>query len=171
MGRKDMAITANVQPLPVSEEDPLYRKLEITMQRLGHLVGFRERLNWKENVASIELGDNDQLTQLKKTAAKNDGMLLFWAKWSKNTVYQHLILHPNDEGFYFPFRFSEPFCIEMKNKKIWFGSSVHLLEELTWLEMAMEQQKAPEVVEYWNAFRELCRQSEEHVSPFQLERT
>lgn len=166
-----MAITANVQPLPVSDEDPLYRKLEITMQQLGHLVGFRERLNWKENVASIELGDRQQLTQLKKVAAKNDGVLLFWAKWSKNTVYQHLILHPNDEGFYLPFRFAEPFFVEIKNKKIWFGSSVHLLEELTWLEMTMEQQDSPEVVEYWNIFRELCRQSEQHVSPFQLEHT
>lgn len=166
-----MGITANVQQLPISEEDALYRELEITMQRLGHLVPFREKLNWEKHIHSIELGDGGQLQQLKKAAAKNDGVLLFWAKMSKNTVYRNLIFHPNDEGFYLPFRFHEPFCIEMKGKKIWFGSSIRLLEELGWLEIAMNASDSDEVVEFWKGFQKLCLESKEHFSAFQLERT
>ncbi|HEX7066118.1 MAG TPA: hypothetical protein VF199_13700 [Bacillales bacterium] len=166
-----MTIAGNVQPLPVSEGDTLYRELEIMMQRLGHLVGFREKLNWQNTIDSFQLGDNEQLRQLQKTAAKNDGLLLFWAKWTKNTVFRNLIFHPNDQGFYLPFRFDEPFALEMKGKKIWFGSSVRLLEELDWLEMTMEQLDSPEVVEFWRNFRELSRSSKEHYSPFQLENT
>lgn len=166
-----MTITANLQQLPVSEEDVLYRELEIMMQRLGHLVGYREKMNWQNVINTIQLGDDEQLRQLKKTAAKNDGILLFWAKWTKNTVYRNLIFHPNDEGFYLPFRFDEPFILEIKGKKIWFGSSIRLLEELSWLEMTMEQLDSQEIVEYWENLRELCRSSQEHYSPFQLEHT
>lgn len=170
-----MTITANVRHLPVPEdqssEDPFYRKLEIRMQQLGHLTPFRETLNWDQNVSSYQLGDPQQLQQLKKTAASNDGVLLFYAKLSKNTVFQHLILHPNDEGFYLPFRFDTPFIIEIKNRKYWFGSSVRLLEELKWLEITMEQKGSTDTVEYWKTFRELCRSSLEHFSPFQLENT
>ncbi|HET7580482.1 MAG TPA: hypothetical protein VFK33_14470 [Bacillales bacterium] len=166
-----MAITANIEKLPVSEEDPLYRELEITMQRLGHLVPFREHLNWDEHIDSVQLGDNDQLQQLKKTAAKNDGALLFWVKLSKNTVFRHLIFHPNNQGFYLPFRFAEPFTLEMKGKKIWFGSSIRLLEELGWLEMTMEQSEDNDVIEYWKTLRELCSTSKERMSAFQLEHT
>lgn len=166
-----MGITANIQQLPISEGDALYRELEITMQRFGHLVPFREKLNWDKQIASVELGNEEQLQQLKKAAAKNDGALLFWAKLSKNTVYRHLIFHPNDEGYYLPFRFHEPFSIEMKGKKIWFGSSVRLLEELSWLEMAMNQSDEHDVVDYWKALRQLCADSKEHFSAFQLERT
>lgn len=163
-----MTITASVRHLPITEEDGLYRELEITMQRLGHLVAFREKLNWSKHFGELQLGERDQLQRLKKTAAKNEGIPLFWARLSKNTLFQHLIFHPNTEGYYLPFRFSEPFVIEWKGKKIWFGSSVRLLEELGWLEMALNQQNDEKITSIWNAFKDSCIESNEQFSPFHL---
>lgn len=163
-----MTITASVRNLPISEEDSLYRELEITMQRLGHLVAYREKLNWSEQYGELQLGERHQLQRLKKTAAKNEGIPLFWAKLSKNTLFQHLFIHPNTEGYYLPFRFSEPFVIERKGKKIWFGSSVRLLEELGWLEMELNQQGDEEISAIWKAYCDLCHESNERFSPFHL---
>lgn len=166
-----MKIMANVEQLPVSKdkEDVFFRELEISMQRMGHLTPFREKLNWSEKIDAFELGNDNELQGLKKAAAKNDGTFLLFAKLSKGTVFQHIILHPNNHGFYLPFRFDEPFYLTVKNKKIWFGSSIRLTEELNWLQMTMEKDQHDDgVVEFWRSFRELCRKSTEHFSPFQL---
>ncbi|MGC4378447.1 hypothetical protein WD019_16210 [Fictibacillus sp. Mic-4] len=162
-------ITAEIKPLPVSprkeDKDHLYRELEIQMQRLGHLVPFREELNWENDITTIDIGKSETLNRLKKTAAKNDGVFLFYAKLFKGTVYQHIIMHPNDSGFYLPFRFEEPFFITVKNKKIWIGSSIRLQEELTWLEETMKNLEDDEVVDYWKTWRSLCEISIENMSP------
>jgi hypothetical protein len=163
-----LTITANIEQLP--KDDIFYRELEITMQRMGHLTPFREELNWDEKIETLELGSGDQLHRLKKAAAKNDGTLLFFAKWMKSTVYRHLILHPNNNGFYLPFRFDEPFTLDIQNQKIWVGSSVRLLEELNWLQITMErdQDQDSELIDFWKTLRELCRKSTKHTSAFQL---
>ncbi|MDN4523262.1 hypothetical protein [Fictibacillus fluitans] len=165
-------ITAEVKPLPVStkkeDQDLLYRELELQMQRLGHLVPFREELNWENEIGTVEIGSETIITRLKKAAAKSDGVLLLYAKLTKGTVYQHIIMHPNIEGFYLPFRFEEPFFITVKNKKIWIGSSVRLAEELNWLEITMLNHDQQEVVECWSALKQLCELSIEHHSPIIL---
>ncbi|MCQ6267173.1 hypothetical protein M1K46_16160 [Fictibacillus sp. WQ 8-8] len=167
-------ITAEVKPLPVStkkeDQDVLYRELELQMQRLGHLVPFREELNWGNEIGSVEIGPDSIINKLKKAAAKSDGVLLLYAKLTKGTVYQHIIMHPNVEGFYLPFRFEEPFFITVKNKKIWIGSSVRLAEELNWLGITMQNLEDKEVVDCWNAFKELCELSIEHHSPIIMNR-
>lgn len=162
-------ITAEVKPLPVStnkeDQDLLYRKLELEMQRLGHLVPFREELNWGNDIGAVEIGTNTIINKLKKAAAKSDGVLLLYAKLTKGTVYQHIIMHPNVEGFYLPFRFEAPFFITVKNKKIWIGSSIRLAEELNWLSITMQSLDDQEVVDCWNAFKELCELSINNHSP------
>ncbi|MDN4073288.1 hypothetical protein [Fictibacillus terranigra] len=167
-------ITAEVKPLPVStkkeDQDVLYRELELQMQRLGHLVPFREELNWGKEIGTVEIGSDSIINKLKKAAAKSDGVLLLYAKLTKGTVYQHIILHPNTEGFYLPFRFEEPFFITVKNKKIWIGSSVRLAEELNWLKITMQNYEDQEVVDCWSAFKELCELSIEHHSPVIMNR-
>lgn len=167
-------ITASVKPLPVShnkdDQDYLYRQLEIEMQRLGHLVPFREELNWDKEITTMELGNVETLEKLKKAAAKNDGVFLFYAKLTKGTVYQHIILHPNTEGFYLPFRFEEPFQITVKNKKYWIGSSIRLAEELAWLEITMKNLEDDSVVEYWKYLSELCQSSVQNMSPILLQK-
>ncbi|MFC7370724.1 hypothetical protein ACFQPF_03435 [Fictibacillus iocasae] len=167
-------ITAYVKPLPVSckkeDEDYLYRELEIHMQRLGHLVPFREELNWHDEIQTVEIGTNETLNKLKKTAAKNDGVFLLYAKITKGTVYQHVIMHPNNEGFYLPFRFEEPFHITVKNKKYWIGSSIRLAEELSWLEITMKNTDDQDVVECWNSLKSMCEQSISTMSPILLEK-
>ncbi|HET7629177.1 MAG TPA: hypothetical protein VFK44_12465 [Bacillales bacterium] len=166
-----LTIAATVQPLPFTEDDPLYRDLEIMMQRLGHLVAFREKFQWEERVERFELGDENDLRKLKKCAAKNDGVPLFWARLTKNTVYRHLLFHPNNEGFYLPVRFDDPFTITAGGKNVWFGSSVRLGEELKWLEMSMNHNNDESLIECWRAFRELCQCSVERMCPIQLEHT
>ncbi|SDM67513.1 hypothetical protein SAMN04488137_1378 [Fictibacillus solisalsi] len=167
-------ITAEVKPLPVStkkeDQDLLYRELELQMQRLGHLVPFREELNWGNEIGTVEIGSETIITKLKKAAAKSDGVLLLYAKLTKGTVYQHIIMHPNVEGFYLPFRFEEPFFITVKNKKIWIGSSIRLAEELNWLEITMQNHDEQEVVECWRALKELCELSMEYNSPIILKK-
>ncbi|KSU85228.1 hypothetical protein QUF84_13530 [Fictibacillus enclensis] len=167
-------ITAEVKPLPVStkkeDQDLLYRELELQMQRLGHLVPFREELNWENEIGTVEIGSETIITKLKKAAAKSDGVLLLYAKLTKGTVYQHIIMHPNVEGFYLPFRFEEPFFITVKNKKIWIGSSIRLAEELNWLEITMRNHDQQEVVECWSALKALCELSTEHNSPIILKK-
>ncbi|MFC7394936.1 hypothetical protein [Scopulibacillus cellulosilyticus] len=167
-----MSILAKLKPLPVEEiskDDVLYRGLEIKMQQLGHLTPFRESLNWNEEIASYELGSHELIEKLKKTAAKNDGVPLFYAKLLKKTIYQNLILHPNNQGFYLPFRFEEPFTIEIKGKKIWIGSSIRLSEELAWLELTMKNENDNDLVEVWKTLQEICRESFEHMTPIQLQ--
>jgi hypothetical protein len=162
-------ITASVKPLPVShnkeDQDHLYRQLEIEMQRLGHLVPFREDLNWNKEILTLDIGTEETLEKLKRAAAKNDGVFLFYAKLFKGTVYQHLILHPNTEGFYLPFRFEEPFQIKAKNKKYWIGSSIRLAEELSWLQLTMKECEDETVVAYWQYLSDLCQTSAKNMSP------
>lgn len=163
-----MTILAEIKPLPVedmSKDDEFYRELEIKMQQLGHLTPFRESLNWKNDIASFEIGTEAVIEQLKKTAAKNDGVPLFYVKISKKTVYQNLIFHPHNQGFYLPFRFDKPFFLEIKGKKIWIGSSVRLAEELTWLELTMKNETAEDLIELWQMLRKICEESNEKVSP------
>jgi hypothetical protein len=163
-------IYANIRPILEDEnylEDPLYRKLEIHMQRVGCLLAYREELNWEKNIDSIELGDVETLKKFKKVAAKNDGMLLIYAMLTKGTVYEHLIGHPNSEGIYLPFDFNGPFYIKHNNKKLWLGSVPRLEEELKWLEMAMENQP-DDITSYWNNLRSACRVSIENKSPMIL---
>jgi hypothetical protein len=165
-----LSIYANIRPILDDEnrfDHPLYRKLEIYMQRLGCLLAYREQLNWKEEIDSIELGDAVILKRLKKVAAKNDGVPLLYAVLTNGTVYQHLIGHPNSEGIYLPFDFSDPFYIKHNNNKLWVGSTLRLQEELNWLEMTMENQ-AEDICSYWSKLRTACQLSIEHTSPMIL---
>ncbi|TCP19975.1 hypothetical protein EV207_15611 [Scopulibacillus darangshiensis] len=163
-----MSILAEIKPLPVedmSKDDVLFRELEIKMQQLGHLTPFREELNWENDIASYELGTESLFERLKKTAAKNDGVPLFYAKLFKKTVYQHLILHPNNQGFYLPFRFDEPFTLEVKGEKLWIGSSIRLEEELKWLEMTMRNETDEELIELWKTLKQICNESNTKMTP------
>ncbi|WLD95278.1 hypothetical protein [Alkalihalobacillus sp. AL-G] len=168
-----MTIQAKIQPLDISRSkdtmDPFYRQLEIYMQGLGHLVSFKEELNWETPIATIELGDSETLHNFKKRTAKNDGVLLLYAKLTKGTVYQHVILHPNDSGIYLPFRFDEPFYMKIGQKKTWIGSAVRLQEELGWLEIAMSVEEDDEIVSYWKRLRDACRSCVDNVTPMILE--
>ncbi|MCF6137247.1 hypothetical protein [Pseudalkalibacillus berkeleyi] len=167
-----MTVQAMIQPLDVTNKDkhdPFYRKLQIHMQRLGHLIPFQEQLNWESPITSIDLGDLETLKSFRKKTAKNDGVLLLYAKLTKGTIYQHIILHPNNTGIYLPFRFEDPFYMTIKNKKVWIGSSVRLLEELGWLEMAMAEEEDHTVVSYWENLKNACETSVEHTTPIMLQ--
>ncbi|EIT86863.1 hypothetical protein A374_04794 [Fictibacillus macauensis ZFHKF-1] len=161
-------IIAEVKPLPVSrkkeDQDLMYRKLELKMQQLGHLVSFREQLNWEHSLHAVEI-EKEALQKLRKTAAKSDGVLLLYAKLLKGTVYQHIILHPNTEGFYLPFRFDSPFYIEVNRKKIWIGSSIRLQEELNWLKLTIQESQDEKAKAAWQTYQELCQQSIATCSP------
>ncbi len=167
-----MTITAEIKPLPVedmSKDDVLFRELEIRMQQLGHLTPYRESLNWQRAIGSYEIGTEELMNRLKKAAAKNDGVPLFYAKLFKKTVYQQLILHPQNQGFYLPFRFEEPFTIDIQGKRIWIGSAVRLAEELKWLEISMENESSEDLVELWKTLREMCRLSLEEMSAIMIQ--
>ncbi len=167
-----MTVQAMIQPLDVTnrdKQDPFYRKLEIHMQRLGHLIPFKEQLNWDSPITTIDLGDLETLKNFRKKTAKNDGVLLLYAKLTKGTIYQHIILHPNNTGLYLPFRFEDPFYMSIGNKKVWIGSSVRLLEELGWLEMSMSEEEDKSIVSYWNNLKKACEASVEHTTPIMLQ--
>lgn len=171
-----MTITARIQPISTigveegAKEDLLIKELEIKMQQMGYLVPYREELNWERTIASLELGEAQSLHQLKKAAARNDRVLLMYARLFKGTIFQHLILHPNHSGIYLPFRFDEPFTIQIEGKKIWIGSSVRLLEELSWLQISFEQGNHDETVkEYWQNLMEISRKSVDYMSPIIFE--
>ncbi|WP_257350479.1 hypothetical protein [Pseudalkalibacillus decolorationis] len=167
-----MTIQALIQPLDISrnkeDNDPFYRQLEISMQGLGHLIPFKEVLNWDAPITTIELGDAQTLHNFKKRTAKNDGVLLFYAKLTKGTVYQHIVLHPNDRGIYLPFRFEDPFYMKVGDKKTWIGSAVRLQEELSWLEIAMSEEEDDSIVNYWNNLKEACALCIDNVTPMVL---
>jgi hypothetical protein len=166
-----MKISAHLEPFPTSpaKNEYLYRNLEIKMQGMGHLVAFREQLNWSNHFDTIELGDAETLNELKRAAAKNDGVMLFYAKFFKRTVFKHLIFHPNDHGYYLPFPFDEPFYITIKGKKSAVGSSIKLLEELDWMELMLsEKYQQTELVNYWRHLRLACEQSIENFTPMSI---
>ncbi|MBU8907451.1 hypothetical protein [Desertibacillus haloalkaliphilus] len=168
-----MTIVAKVEALfPTLDRNQykqLYRDLELKMQQMGHLVPYREQLNWTQVIEDRELGDQQTLQQLKTAAAKNDHVFLFYAKWFKKTVYQHLIIHPNEEGFYLPFRFDEPFYLHVHGRKLWVGSSVRLADELGWLELTMNDYEPNHPVKlYWQNFRDVCEKSITKNSPLLL---
>ncbi|WP_347550271.1 hypothetical protein ABFG93_01800 [Pseudalkalibacillus hwajinpoensis] len=170
-----MTITARIEPISAfvdigPSKDRLIKQLDIKMQQMGYLVPYREELNWDKAIASLELGESQTLHQLKKAAAKNDRVLLVFAKWFKGTIFQHLILHPNHTGIYLPFRFDEPFTIEVEGHKIWIGSSVRLLEELSWLQISFDQGNHEEhVKEYWQNLKEITKKSVDYMSPIIFE--
>ncbi|WEG11812.1 hypothetical protein PU629_16940 [Pullulanibacillus sp. KACC 23026] len=163
-------ITAHIKPIIDEDlkENPLFHTLEIHMQRLGFLVPFREQLNWTKPIDSIELGEEKDLKGLKKLAAKNDGSLPFILKFTKKTTFQQLILHPNINGLYLPFRFDEPFMIQANHQTLWIGSLIRLADELKWLEISINKDSSPEVKDYWLRFRETCEAAKEAFSPFIL---
>ncbi|WP_377889132.1 hypothetical protein [Alkalihalobacillus sp. R86527] len=171
-----MTITARIEPISSlnTEEAPetglLIKELEIKMQQMGYLVPYREELNWEKAIASLELGESKTLHHLKKAAAKNDRVLLTYAKLFKGTIFQNLILHPNHEGIYLPFRFDEPFTLQIEGQKIWVGSSIRLLEELSWLQISFDQGKYDEnVKEYWRNFIDITQKSIDFMSPIIFE--
>ncbi|RBW69790.1 hypothetical protein [Bacillus taeanensis] len=164
-----MIISGHIEALPSHTEsadtERLHHLLKIYMQRLGFLTSFRENLNHDKKIDDISLGDESALRRLKKAAARSDRVLLFYAKWTKATMFQHVICHPNDEGVYLPFPFDEPFYIELDNKKVWIGSSPRLLEELKWLQQTIENNQPSEVIEYWKNLRIVAEKSIHHTSP------
>ena len=171
-----MTITARIEPITAKgseaerNEDLLVKELEIKMQQMGYLVPYREELNWDRTIARLELGEAQTLHQLKKAAAKNDRVLLIYARLFKGTIFQHLILHPNQSGIYLPFRFEEPFVLQVEDRKIWIGSSVRLLEELSWLQISFDQGNHPESVkEYWQNLIEITKKSVTYMSPIIFE--
>jgi hypothetical protein len=164
-------ITAHIEPIIEKEnikEDPFYQTLEVNMQRLGFLVPFREQLNWTKKIDAIPLGEESDLKALQKIAAKNEGSLPFWLKFTKKTIYEHLMLHSNKDGFYLPFRFERPFTVEKKGEKIWIGSAPQLFEETKWLEMAINASRTDEGKDYWTALRETCQIAMDTFSAFKL---
>jgi hypothetical protein len=164
-------ITAHIQPIIEKEnikEDPFYQTLEVNMQRLGFLVPFREHLNWTKKIESKPLGEESDLKALQKIAAKNEGSIPFILKLTKKTIYEHLMLHSNKNGFYLPFRFESPFTVENKGQKIWIGSAPQLSEELKWLEMSINASSSNEGKDYWEALRETCQLAMDTSSPFKL---
>lgn len=166
-----MTVLASLEPLPVEErskEDPFYRNMEITMQQLGHLTEYRESLNWDKQLDSVELGDDQELLNLKKAAAKNDGWPLMVARLIKKTVFLHVILHPNNKGFYLPFHFEEPFQVNVEGKKVWVGSAPRLAEELKWLEITIKNQSNKELEAFWQNFRDICEKSIKNMTPLEL---
>jgi hypothetical protein len=171
-----MTITARIEPITAisseskTNEDLLVKKLEIKMQQMGYLVPYREELNWDRTIASLELGEAQTLHQLKKAAARNDRVLLIYARLFKGTIFQHLILHPNQSGIYLPFRFDEPFVLQVEDRKIWIGSSVRLLEELSWLQISFDQGNHQDnVKEYWQNLIEISKKSVTYMSPIIFE--
>jgi hypothetical protein len=167
-----MTISAHIEPFIKEnpKEDPLYRTLELSMQRLGYLVPYREQLNWTTDIDTITLGEEDDLKELQKMAAKNDNTLLFYAKLTHKTIYQHVICHPNDSGIYLPFHFDNPFYVTHKGQKVWFGSSSRLLEELKWMEIGLKAKGAEDVLSFWGNFRSAATLSVQHMSPMVLKK-
>lgn len=163
-----MTIYANIQPFTQDKDEPLYRKLEVTMQRLGYLIPYREQLNWTTHIDTLPLGDENDLKELQKLAARNDQTLLFYAKLTKKTIYQHVIGHPNDTGIYLPFRFENPFTVTNNNEKIWFGSAPRLLEELKWMEISLKTRATEDVLAFWENFQSAARLAIEKMSPMLL---
>lgn len=168
-------ITAYIEPLltedtieDIKERNPIYKTLEIQMQKLGHLVPFREQLNWSTQIETIELGENDQLKSLQKLAAKSDGGLLFYLKLTKKTIFQNLLLHPNNKGLYLPFRFDYPFPVVTESEKLWIGSAPRLRDELNWLEMSIQDSSTEDTKHFWQSLREVCESAIDHTSPFLL---
>lgn len=164
-------ITASVQPIckrDLAETSPLYHELEIHMQRLGHLIPYREQLNWTSLIQSETLGDKEQLKGLQKLAAKNNGSFLFYLKWTKKTIYQHLLLHPNTQGLYLPFRFDDPFTVTTNHQKIWIGSIPRLRDELKWLELAINHSATDDVTHYWKRLVDICECALDQTSAFYL---
>lgn len=170
--RVSMTIIAQLEPITKIysiNETELFNTLEVQMQAMGHLVAYREQLNWTNTIETIKLGEENALYSLKKQAAKNDGVMLFYAKWFKQTVYKHIILHPNNNGLYLPFPFDEPITIKINNQSLAIGSSQQLFKELTWLTMSMNKLKgAQDVVNYWNNYKYACTESIEHSTPIIL---
>ncbi len=164
-------ITASIGPImnEKTSDSPMYKALEIHMQRLGQLVPFREQLNWTSPIETVvPLGTSSSLKSLKKIAARNDGSLPVILKFTKKTIYQHLMLHPNDTGLYLPFRFDAPFVVKTKDRTLWVGSSAQLMDELTWLEMTIRKLHSKEITTYWTRLREACQTALDSTSPFLL---
>jgi len=167
-----MPINAYIQPIIEEnfKEDPLYRSLEIYMQRLGYLVTYREKLNWTDKIDVFTIGDEGELKELKKLAAKNDRTLLFYAKLTKKTVYQHVICHPNDSGIYLPFHFERPFTLSNNQKPLWFGSAPKLLQELKWLEISLKNNGDDSLFAYWDQFQQAAHLAIDSMSPMLLKK-
>ncbi|MGV3488902.1 MAG: hypothetical protein ACO1OC_09995 [Tuberibacillus sp.] len=167
-----MTINAHIMPLIEDNihENPLYRTLEIYMQRLGYLVPFREQLNWTAKIDVVTLGEEHELNALKKMAAKNDRKLLFYAKLTRQTIYQHIVCHPNDSGVYLPFKFDSPFTVNDQNQKLWLGSAPRLLEELKWMEMSLKSSGNDDIIAYWEQFQSAAQKAIDSMSPFLLKK-
>ncbi|GGH84623.1 hypothetical protein JOD43_004063 [Pullulanibacillus pueri] len=166
-----MKIQAHIKQLTEENkpDNPLYRTLEIHMQRMGFLVPYREELNWTTEYETIELGEEQQLIELQKLAAKNDGGTLFFAKITKNTIYQQVICHPNKMGVYLPFHFETPFTVKVARQKYWVGSAPRLQNELKWLEIAMNNSGEEEVKAYWENLKTAVQTAIDRMSPIVLE--
>jgi hypothetical protein len=168
-----MKITAKLQPLNLnpSMQDPFYEKIYSKMQMLGLLMPFKEQLNWDKHYELLTIGKHRDITSLKRLAARNDGLFLWYAKLQKNTVFQHLILHSLSSGYALPFTFEKPFTISSDGQSITFCSSKKLYDECSWLDMQFKKDHGnnQEVMKVWQNLKYICSESIKKSSPVKLQ--
>jgi hypothetical protein len=167
-----MNIQASYLPLNIerNSKDPLYLEMHSTMQLLGLLMPFTEQLNWDINHGSTVIGTEKQLQALKRAAAKNDSVLLWYAKLKKNTIYKQLILHNLTSGYILPFSFDEPFSISANGKSITFVSAKKLLDECKWLDIHVNKyHKDTPIYTFWEQLKVVCQNSISLASPVNIQ--
>jgi hypothetical protein len=166
-----MKIVATYEPINIqrSKNDPFYIEMYSRMQLLGLLMPFTEQINWEQNHGSLIIGDKKDIKNFKKAAAKNDGLLLWYAQIKKNTIYRHLVHHTLTDGYILPLSFAEPFSITADGKTISFCSAKKLLDECTWLEIYLSNNyKNTEVYNVWEKIKALCHTSLTLNTPVKL---
>jgi hypothetical protein len=166
-----MRVIAKIEPINIepTREEPFYDLLYCKMQMLGLLTSFTEKMNWDTYITDINMGDVSTHKKLQKVAAKSEGMFLWYAKWKKETVFQHLTQFSIQNTYLLPVRFEKPFFISYKGNVILFISANRLLEECSWLEMYLnERYKASDVVNYWKNLKLACIESKESVTPIKI---
>ncbi|OZM57445.1 hypothetical protein CIB95_08295 [Lottiidibacillus patelloidae] len=166
-----MKIVASYEPLNINrtKTDPFYCEMHSRMQLLGLLMPFTEQINWDKNHGNMILSGKKQIKNLKRAAAKNDGLFLWYAQIKKNTIYKQLIQHSLTDGYILPLSFAEPFSITADGKTLSFCSAKKLLDECTWLEIYLNTNyKNTEVYNVWEKLKTLCQTSLALNTPVKL---
>jgi hypothetical protein len=167
-----MNIQATYEPLNIekSKKDPFYSEMYSTMQLLGLLMPFTEQMNWDSNQGTTIIGSQKQLHLLKKAAARNDGIVLWYAKLKRNTIYKNIILHKLTSGYILPLTFDEPFSISANGQKISFCSAKKLLDECKWLEIHLNKNhKDTDIYTFWKQLIEVCKTSIALATPVNIQ--
>jgi hypothetical protein len=167
-----MKLQASYVPLAIEKnrKDPFYFEMYSTMQLYGLLMPFTEQMNWDNDHGNTLIGDHNQIKTLKKAAAKNDGVMLWYAKLMKDTIYRHLILHSLQDGYLLPLSFEKPFAITADGKTITFCSAKKLLDECKWLEIHMNKNYLnTDIYAFWKQLITVCQTSLTLNTPVKLQ--